>query len=145
MLGTTAFFALAIMGLGFLSLFTEADLITVPGLGQLPGVVGMALAVGVFALALRGALAVSVSPPSYAAALFIALGVTLVHLGGIWATALAEGAGVARSTAAIGHLVLGGGSAVVAFAALVAGWAGIALRRTRARPPHWPWERPEEE
>jgi len=142
-LGTTAFFALAIMGLGFLSLLTDADLITVPGLGQLPGVVGMALAVGVFALALRGVL--TVPRPAYAAALFIALGVTLVHLGGIWATALAEGAGIARSTAAIGHLVLGGGSAVVAFAALVAGWAGIALRRTRARPPHWPWERPEEE
>ncbi|WP_424937623.1 MULTISPECIES: hypothetical protein [Bacteria] len=143
MLGTVAFFALAIMGLGFLSLLTERDLITAPGLGQLPGVVGMVLAVGVFALALRGVL--TGPSPSYAAALFVALGTTLVHLGGVWATALAEGAGIARSTATIGHLVLGGGSAVVAGAALVAGWAGIALRRTRARRPHWPWERHEEE
>ncbi|MDR6866700.1 hypothetical protein J2Y69_001293 [Microbacterium resistens] len=131
------------MGLGFLSLLTESDIIMVPGLGQLPGIVGMVLAVAVFALTLWMVLAAP--RPSYVSTVFLALGTTLAHLGGIWATALAEGVGVARATAPVGHLVLGGGSAVIAFAALVAAWAGIALRRTRARQPHWPWESPDED
>lgn len=141
-IAVVTFFALTIAGLGFLSLLTETDIISAPGLGQLPGVIGMLLAVVVFALALRAVLAVP--RPSFVSSVFLALSAALVHLGGVWATAVAEGAGLARSTAVIGHLVLGGSSAVVAFAALIAAWVGIALRRTHARRPRWPWEEQDE-
>jgi len=131
------------MGLGVLSLFAERDLISVPRLGQLPGVVGMVLAVAVFALALWGVLA---NPrPSFVATVFLALGAALVHLGGVWAAAVAEGAGAIDATAAAGQLVLGGASAVIVVAALVAAWGAIALRRTEARAPRWPWEKDDDE
>lgn len=139
MIGVAFFFALSIMGLGVLTLLTEHDLIAVPGLGQLPGIVGMVLAVGVFALALR---AVLTGPrPSFVATVFLALGSALVHLGGVWAATVAEGAGPVDATAAAGQLVLGGGSAVIVVAALIAAWVAIALRRTAARAPRWPWEK----
>ena len=49
MLSTVSFFALAIVGLGAVSFAMDADIIGVPGLGQGPGVIGMATAVAVFA------------------------------------------------------------------------------------------------
>ncbi|MFD6700630.1 MULTISPECIES: hypothetical protein [unclassified Microbacterium] len=143
MIGVISFFALAIMGLGMLSLLTEHDLIAVPRLGQLPGIVGMVLAVVVFALSLRGVLA---NPhPSFVATVFLALGAALVHLGGVWGAAVAEGAGAVDATAAAGQLVLGGASAVIVVAALIAAWVAIALRRTEARAPRWPWEKDDDE
>lgn len=131
------------MGLGALSLFAEHDLIAVPRLGQLPGIVGMLLAVLVFALALRGVLANR--HPSFVATVFLALGAALAHLGGVWGAAVAEGAGGIDATAAAGQLVLGGASAVVVVAALIAAWVAIALRRTAARAPRWPWEKDDDE
>lgn len=131
------------MGLGVLSLFSEQDIISVPDLGQLPGVVGMGLSVVVFAIALRGVLAVP--RPSFVSSVFLALAAALVHLGGVWGAAVSEGSGAVKATAAAGQLVLGGASAVIVLAALVAAWVGIALRRTAAHAPHWPWEKDERE
>lgn len=142
-IGAVSFFALSIMGLGVLSLFTEQDIISVPGLGQLPGIVGMGLAVVVFALALRGV--VAEARPSFVTSMFLALAAALVHLGGVWGTAVSEGSGAVRATAAAGHLVLGGASAVIVISALIAAWVSIALRRTGARAPRWPWERNQDE
>jgi len=142
-IGVVSFFALAIMGLGVLSLFADRDIIAVPRLGQLPGIVGMVVAVLVFALALRGVLA---DPrPSFVATVFLALGAALVHLGGVWGAAVAEDAGPVAATAAAGQLVLGGASAVLVVAALIAAWVAIALRRTEARAPRWPWEKRDDE
>ena len=39
-LATIGFFALAVFGLGAVSVVTDADIISVPGLGQVPGVIG---------------------------------------------------------------------------------------------------------
>lgn len=138
-IGVVSFFALSILGLGMLSLLAEQDIISVPQLGQLPGVVGMGLAVVVFALALRAVLAEA--RPSFVSSVFLALAAALAHLGGVWGTAVSEGTGGVRATAAAGQLVLGGASAVVVVAALVAAWVAIALRRTAARAPRWPWEK----
>jgi len=138
-IGVVSFFALVIMGLGALSLFAEQDIISVPRLGQLPGVLGMVLGVLVFALALWAVLADR--RPSFVATVFLALGAALAHLGGVWAAAVAEGAGAVGATAAAGQLVLGGASAVIVVAALIAAWLAIALRRTAARAPRWPWEK----
>lgn len=138
-----SFFALTILGLGVLSLFADRDIITVPRLGQLPGIVGMVLAVLAFALALRAVLADR--RPSFVATVFLALGAALVHLGGVWGASIAEGAGAVGATAAAGQLVLGGASAVIVVAALIAAWVAIALRRTAARAPRWPWEKDDDD
>lgn len=133
-----SFVALVVLGLGFLSLLTETDIISVPGLGQAPGVIGMVAAM----IALAGSLVFvlrSKTPP-FTASLAIALVTALVHLAAVWVVAASGGAAL-DATAAVGGLVTGGGSAIVAASALVAAWGGIALRRTHAEHPRWPWER----
>lgn len=138
MLATVLFVGFAILGLGMLSYFTDSDILDVPGLGQYPGVVGMLVAIVVFVALL--AQAVRPKRPAYPASVAVALATALVHLAGVWLAALVGGAGVAPATAAVMQLILGGPTVVIGLAALVAAWIGIALRRTRAQKPHWPWE-----
>ncbi|MGW9158026.1 hypothetical protein [Microbacterium sp. NPDC055665] len=142
-LATIGFFALAVFGLGALSVATDTDIIAVPGLGQAPGAAGMVVAVIAFALALwstlrRGA-------PSYVATVAIALLTALAHLVAVWITVVINSSDFVIATAVAGDLVRGGASAVLVAAGLIAAWGGIALRRTRAEHPRWPWERDEEE
>lgn len=141
-LATISYFALAVFGLGALSVATDTDIISVPGLGQAPGVIGMVVAVAVFALMLWSSL--RRNRPSYVATVAIALLAALAHLVVVW-FALLLGPGIVIATAVAGELVRGGASAVLVIAGLIAGWGGIALRRTRAEHPRWPWERDEEE
>lgn len=142
-LSTIGFFALAVFGLGALSVATNTDIIAVPNLGQVPGVAGMIAAVASFALVLWSTL--RRSQPSYAATIAIALTAGLAHLIVVWIAVLIGDGNLVLATAVAGDLVRGGASAVIVLAALIAGWGGIALRRTRAEHPRWPWERDEEE
>jgi hypothetical protein len=41
----------------------------------------------------------------------------------------------------VGGAVTGWTSVTFLLAAAVAAWGAIAVRRTEARPPRWPWER----
>ncbi|WP_282848451.1 hypothetical protein [Microbacterium oxydans] len=142
-LATIGFFALAVFGLGAVSVTTDTDIIAVPNLGQMPGVAGMIAAVVSFALVLWSTL--RRSQPSYVAAVAIALAAGLAHLVVVWVAVLIGDGDLVLATAVAGDLVRGGASAVIVLAALIAGWGGIALRRTRAEHPRWPWEREEEE
>lgn len=143
MLAVIGFFALAVFGLGALSIATDVDIIAVPGLGQGPGVWGMLAALLAFALALGAAL--RRRPPSFLSAPVIALATALAHLAGVWIAVLVGRGDLVIATAVVGGLVSGGASLVLLGAAAVAGWSGIALRRTRAEHPRWPWERDDEE
>ena len=140
---TVGFFALAVFGLGALSVLTDADIIAVPGLGPAPGVIGMLAAVLGFALMLWSTL--RRPHPSFLTTISIALVTGLAHLAGVWAAVLAGSGNVVIATAVAGDLVRGGASAVLLLAAAIGGWGGIALRRTRAAHPRWPWEREEDE
>ncbi|MFE7195207.1 hypothetical protein [Microbacterium oxydans] len=142
-LATIGFFALAVFGLGAVSVATDTDIIAVPNLGQVPGVAGMIAAVVSFALVLWSTL--RRSQPSYVATVAIALTAGLAHLVVVWVAVLIGDGDLVLATAVAGDLVRGGASVVIVLAALVAGWGGIALRRTRAEHPRWPWEREEEE
>ncbi|GAA1160271.1 hypothetical protein ABTZ44_10240 [Microbacterium oxydans] len=142
-LATIGFFALAVFGLGAVSVATDTDIIAVPNLGQVPGVAGMIAAVVSFALVLWSTL--RRSQPSYVATVAIALTAGLAHLVVVWFAVLIGDGDLVLATAVAGDLVRGGASAVIVLAALIAGWGGIALRRTRAEHPRWPWEREEEE
>lgn len=141
-LAVISFFALAILGLGVLSAATDADIIAVPGLGQAPGVIGMLAAVAAFAATLWSAL--QRQSPSFLSVPLIALGTALVHLVAVWATVLLASGDLVVATAVAGALVRGGVSVVLLLVGIIAGWGGIALRRTRAEHPRWPWERDEE-
>lgn len=141
-LATISFFALAIFGLGLLSVVTDRDIVTVPGLGQAPGVIGMILAVGAFVVG--EARALRAARPSFTAAPVVGLGVALVHLVALWLGVLIGAGDVVAATAVAADLVRGGASLVLLVVAAVAAWGGIALRRTRARHPRWPWEDEEE-
>lgn len=142
MLAAISFFALAIFGLGAVSVATDADIIAVPGLGQAPGIIGMLTAATVFALLLWAR--VRKPEPSYVASVSIGLFAGLAHLVAVWCTVLFTTGGVVIATAVAGDLVRGGASAVLVLAAAIAAWGGIALCRTRASAPRWPWENDDE-
>lgn len=136
---TIGFFALAVFGLGGVSLLTDSDIIATPGLGQAPGIAGMAAAVLAFALMLW--VVVRRPAPSFFSALALAVSTALVHLAAVWIAVASVAGSALLATAVAGDLVRGGASAVLLLAAAIGAWAGIALRRTRARHPRWPWER----
>ncbi|WP_243229779.1 hypothetical protein [Microbacterium sp. CIAB417] len=140
-LSTISFFALAIVGLGALSFATDTDVIAVPDLGPAPGAIGMAAAVAAFA----GVewLAVRISRPVYRSVWVTALATVLVHLMVVSAGVLLAAGDVVVALAVAGGLVTTGPSLVILAAASVAAWGGVALRRTRAQHPTWPWEHDE--
>ncbi|UUE19863.1 hypothetical protein [Microbacterium sp. J1-1] len=142
-LATISFFALAVFGLGALSVATDTDIISTPDLGQAPGVVGMLAAVVAFAVLLWVTL--RTRRPSFVSTITIALVTVLAHLVVVWFAVLLGTSDVVIATAVAGDLVRGGVSAVLLVAALIAAWGGVALRRTRAEHPRWPWERDEDE
>ncbi|MGL3151671.1 hypothetical protein ACSS7Z_15085 [Microbacterium sp. A82] len=138
---TIGFFALAVFGLGALSVATDADIIATPGLGQAPGVVGMALAVAQFAVLLW--MAVRIKNPRYRSVWTIAIVTAFVHLLGVGLVAAVVSGEFVTGLSVIGELITGGASLVIFVVAVLAAWAGVALRRTRAKRPQWPWERDE--
>ena len=137
------FVALFVCGLGIASLVLNQDPISAPGFGQLPGILGSIASAAAFA----GSLWVSLSRPrpSFWGALWTTAATFLGYLIGVCVGAFVEGADPALAASAVGRLATTWFGAVIAAAALVAGWGGIALVRTRARRPRWPWERNDEE
>lgn len=137
------FGALAICGLGVLSLATGADVVAVRGLGALPGAAGFALAVAALTLVLGGGL--RRPHPSYGLAAVAALAVVLAYLAGLVGAAVVVGVDPARAVAAAGAFALSWFAVVLAGCGAAAGWTGVALVRTRAQAPRWRWERDEDE
>lgn len=155
---TIGFSALTIFGLGMVSLATGEDVIATPGLGQVPGIVGVILAVLAFAGGLWASIGRSPSPvdaagaagpgdgtprgPSFWGVVWTTAACFLAYVGGVWFGVLTTGAGLAVATGVAGRLATSWFGAVIAGAAFVSAWAGIALVRTRAHRPRWPWEDP---
>jgi hypothetical protein len=155
---TMGFVALAIFGLGMTSLVTGQDVIATPGLGQTPGITGMVLATLAFAAGLWAAIggggggtavpgsapadadAASTRHPSFWGAAWTTVACFLAYIGGVWLAALVTGSDLAVATAVAGRLATSWFGLVIAGAAFVCAWSGIALVRTRAHRPRWPWE-----
>lgn len=135
---TIGFVALLIFGLGLTSLISGEAVIDTPGLGQIPGITGTVLATLAFAGGLWST--VRRPQPSYVNALWIAVACFLAYVGGVWLAAILTGADLAAATAVAGRLATSWFGLVVAGAGLVAAWSGIAMVRTRAQRPRWPWE-----
>jgi len=137
-----AFIALVVCGLGIASLLTASDVIATPGLGPLPGVIGVLVAGGAYAAVTAPAL--SAPHPTYLTALWAAVACYLAYLAGVWVSAVVGGTDVVAATSAAGRLAIGWWAPIVGVAAFVCAWSAVALRRTHARRPRWPWERDEE-
>jgi hypothetical protein len=138
-----AFAALLIAGLGVTSLLTSSDVIAVPGVGELPGILAVVAALGMFA----GSLWVGIrrDRPSYWTALWAAVATFLAYLFGAAIGALFAGHGIAAALAVVGALVTRWFGVVVFGTAVVSAWAGVALVRTRSGRPRWPWESDDDE
>jgi hypothetical protein len=148
---TITFVALLIFGLGMTSLLLGEDVIAASGLGQAPGIVAVILATVAFVAGLWLAIRPvrSSTPegdqtprpaPSYWGAAWTTAGCFLGYLAGILIGAAITGGDLAAAAAAAGRIATTWFGAVIAGAALVCAWGGIALVRTRARRPRWPWE-----
>jgi hypothetical protein len=133
------FVALMIFGLGMTSLATGTDVISTPGFGQFPGIFGPLFA----AIAFAGVLwaFVRAPHPSFWGALVVAIAAFLAYLVGVGVVAMIVGADPAAAVGTVGSPATGWYGLVVFGAALIAAWAGIALVRTQADRPRWPWER----
>lgn len=138
-MATIGFFALTVFGLGALSIVTDADIISIPHLGQAPGIVGMIAAITVFAGILW--LAVRSPRPRFRSVWTIAIASVLAHLLAVAATVLIVAGEFVTALAVMGGLITGGAAPVVLAMAAISAWAGVALRRTRTGRPLWPWER----
>lgn len=136
---TVAYGALVICVTGFVSLLTDTEVIAVPGVGAVPG----ALAVVVSAVAFAGSTygAVRVDRPRYPSAATVAVVTAAAHLVSLWALALLFGAGLGTATAGIAGAMTSWTSPTFLAVSAACAWGAVAIRRTRARPPQWPWER----
>jgi len=139
----TTFVALTIGGLGVVSLVRDSDVITVAGLGPIPGVLGIVVSVALFSGILLWGL--RASPPGYLTAVPCALGGYIGELGGIVLGGVVSGADLARAVAAAASVALGWPGAVIAVAALASGAFGVFLARTRGGRPRWAWENDEDD
>ncbi|HEX5728786.1 hypothetical protein [Microbacterium sp.] len=152
-LATVSFIALVIFALGMVSLAVGADIVEVRGLGQIPGIVATALATAAFALSLWLTLRRAVpsrgsapdprlagARPSFWGALWAALACYVVYVVTMWIGVLSTGADLAVATGVAGRIATTWFGVVVAASGAVAAWGGIALVRTRAQRPRWPWE-----
>lgn len=138
---TAAYGALLICVLGFVTLWNDAPVIDVGGVGVVPVMLAAVAAVAAFFLVLLRAL--RPVRPAYTVVIAVALAATLVHLAALWLLSVAFGADAAASTAAAAASVAGWSSPSFVLLAVVCAWAGVALRRTEAGRPRWPWERDE--
>lgn len=136
--GTIGFFALLIAGFGMLSLLTGAEVVAVPGLGPLPGAFAVAFAVIAFVLATWAV--VRRPEPGYGGVVLVVVATFLAYLLGLLVGAMFGGIDLARALAAAGAFATSWFAVVLASTALIAGWTAVALVRTRAGRPRWPWE-----
>ena len=142
-LSIAAFVALLIFGLGMVSLLLDQDVLGVPGLGQVPGILGTVFTTAGFALSLG--LWLRRPHPSYWGAAVAALTCLLSYSFGVWFGAVFAGADLAAAVAAAGGVVTSWFGVVIAASGAICAWGGIALVRTRAQRPRWPWEDPFDE
>lgn len=132
------FFALLIAGFLITSVLTGTEVVAVSGVSSMPGVIGAALGIGGFAVAT--AIALRFPHPSYVSSLGIVVGAFVGYLIGLAAGAIVVGVDLHTGWMLVTDFVTRPYVLVLLGAAFVSGWAAIALVRTRAHRPSWPWE-----
>ena len=142
LMGTARFIALLIFGTGMASLLTETDVITAPGFGQLPGVVGVVVATIAFIATI--APPVLRGNPRYSAAFWAAIACYLAYLAGIFVAATLGGADPALAASVVARLATFWYGPIVALSAAIAAVGVLSITQAREhgiRGARWPWER----
>lgn len=139
---SVGYLALLVAGLGLASLVTDSDVIETQGVGVVPAYVAAGVAIVAFALFVLGS--VARDRPSYVSAVGAALVAAVAHLLTLAVASLLGSGDIGVAIGVVGEVLIGWVTPVVALAALVAAWAAIAVRRTKASRPRWPWEHDEE-
>lgn len=140
---SAAYGALLVCVTGFVSLWTDSPVLGSAHISVVPAMLAGVVAVLAFAWALLRSL--REARPTYPAAVLVALASGLAHIVSLWLLAVAFGEGAVAATAAVGASVTGWASLSFVLVAAVCAWSGVALRRTRADRPRWPWERRDDE
>ncbi|NHI15583.1 hypothetical protein [Microbacterium excoecariae] len=135
---TAGYLALLVAGLGVSSLALDEDVIRTRGVGVVPAYVAAGAAIAVFALLVRQT--VARERPSYVAAAGVALAAGATHALVLGAGALVGAGDLGVALGAVSEVLIGWVEPVVALTAAVAAGAAIAVRRTGAERPRWPWE-----
>lgn len=136
------FVSLTIAGLGLVSLFQDADVIEVPGLGPIPGVVGVVVALVGWALVTARLLRLRAG---VAWALLAGLVAGACYPLAVLVATLFAGADPSDAAGIAGRLIVLGFAPVVAVAGLLSATGAAVAVRTGDQTPRWPWERDDEE
>lgn len=141
-LATVTFVALIIGAFGVLALVLGEDPIETPGIGQVPGIVATAISAIVFGASLWFTLRRRhpQSRPSFWSAAGVALAAAIAYVAMLWIAAVATGADLGAAGGAAGRIATSWFGVALLLAAFACAWGGIALVRTRAERPRWPWE-----
>ncbi|WP_029150160.1 hypothetical protein [Microbacterium indicum] len=137
-LATVGYLALLVAGLGFASLWTGSEVIAMPGIDIPTAFVAAGAALVAFGLLLWAAL--DRWRPSYGSVAGVALASGAVHALVLGVAVLVDTGDLGSVIGVLEHVLIGWVSPVVVLAAAVAAWAAVAIRRTGANPPRWPWE-----
>jgi len=81
----------------------------------------------------------------YPAAAWVMIATIAAYLLGVVVGGVLGGVDAAAALGVAGEFALSWYALVLGATAAAAAWAGIALHRTRARRPEWPWERDEDD
>ena len=135
---SVGYVALLVAGLGIASAVTDRDIISVPGTSLVAAFVAAGIGVAAFALFL--AVPLARARPSYWGALSTAVGTAAVYLIAIGGCVLIADGDLDGTLAVLADVLSGWVTPIVAGSAFVAAWFALAVRRTAARAPRWPWE-----
>lgn len=135
---SVTYLALVVAGLGFGSLIIDDDVITTTGVSLIAAYV----AAGISILAFAGFL---VGParrerPSYWFAGSTAIGTAAIHALTLGLAALFSTGDLGIVGGVLSETLTGWVAPMILVAALISSWAALAVRRTAAGRPRWPWE-----
>lgn len=132
------YLALLVAGLGIASAIVDDDIISTPGTSLIAAYAAAGVAIAAFALLLAGP--VSRAKPGYWSAVSTAIGSAGVYVIALAVAVFVSSADLSLVGSVLREVLVGWVVPVVLGSAFVAAWAGIALRRTNASQPRWPWE-----
>jgi hypothetical protein len=132
------YLALLVAGLGTASAIADDDIISTPGVSLVAAYAAAGVAIVAFALLLAGP--VSRERPGYWAAASTAVGSAGLYTIALAIAVFVSSGDLSTTGSVLREVLVGWVVPVVLGSALVAAWAAIALRRTSARQPRWPWE-----
>ena len=135
---SVGYLALLVAGLGIASVIADDDVISTPEVSLVAAYTAAGLAIVGFALLLLAPL--SHARPSYWSAVSTGVGSAGLYVIALGIGVLLSSGELSLVAAVLREVLLGWVVPVVLGSALIAAWAAIAMRRTAASRPRWPWE-----